>query len=69
MNAQLSEKKPVPLSANDLLSNLEKSQLIECPYCGTDYGLGGSAADKNGNCAVTCGYCERIIFFKIDFIR
>lgn len=53
---------------NVLLTNAEKAQLTHCPYCATAYAHAFSEVDADNICRVTCGYCESIIEYQIEFV-
>jgi hypothetical protein len=52
-----------------LMSNHEKELAADCPWCKTSYGQGWSEVDADGNCRVTCGYCENYLEYSITWIE
>ena len=48
---------------------VEKALLLECPDCGTDYVLGWSETDGDGNCRVTCGHCGHVTGYPVQWVE
>ena len=66
---ELDQRRQAAQDVNALMTDQEKAQLTDCPYCGFDYGFGSSEVDADEICRVTCGYCEKSIEYKIEFVE
>jgi len=51
------------------LSDRDKALLSDCPECHRSYAFAYSEMDADGICWVTCGNCELVVDYKIEFVN